>query len=234
MKRLLLLLLVGLVSAQINDCHYSCSTCWGSEYYQCLTCPENRGQISIWEPISGMCYCSEETDEMETGECSNSNQFNYNNKAVIASLIGIALFITVLTTLISGMRYFLLKTTQDIQQISIIVLINLYFPQQFDIFLTQLYRFNMSSYTLQALIDGNIFNINTNDQFISSSDGQNIFGKYKLLYKTANFLSNQFTWILIFLSLLAVGLIVHFIYLRLRACSENQEKNKSIAVMQES
>lgn len=66
----------------------------------------------------------------------------------------------------------------------------------------------MSSYTLEAITDGNLFDINTNNEFISSTDGQNIYGKYKLLYKTANFLSNQFTWILIAVSLLVVGLLI--------------------------
>ena len=157
-----------------------------------------------------MCYCSGETDELESGQCADSNQFNYNNKAVIASLIGIALLLGACTTVIAGMRYFLLKTMEDIQEISIIVLINLYFPQQFDIFLTSLYRFNMSSYTLESLTDGNLFDMNTNNEYISSTDGQNIFGKYKLLYKTANFLSNQFTWLLIAASLLLFGVLVHF------------------------
>jgi hypothetical protein len=37
---------------------------------------------------------------------------------------------------------------------------------------------------------------------------QTIYGKYKLLQKTANFFSNQFTWIIVFLSIIVVALIL--------------------------
>ena len=42
----------------LDDCHYTCETCFGTEYYQCLSWPQNRGEPSSQQPISGMCYCT--------------------------------------------------------------------------------------------------------------------------------------------------------------------------------
>ena len=134
-----------------------------------------------------------------------------NNKAAIASLIGLTLLLSLSTTIIAGMRYFLLKTIEDIQEISILVFINVYFPQQFDIFMTKLYRFNMSSFTFESMTNGGLFNLNDENELIASTDGQNIYGKYKLLYKTANFFANQFTWIIVCFCLLVAGLIIYFL-----------------------
>ena len=56
-----------------------------------------------------------------------------------------------------GMKYFLYKTVEDVQELSLIVFINMYFPQQLDVFLTTLYRFNLSSHTFSNLATGSLF-----------------------------------------------------------------------------
>ena len=94
-----------------------------------------------------MCYCIDETDEDNDGNCTGSNEFNYNNKAVISTFIGLCLLLALIMSIITGMRYYLIKTIEDVQEISLLVFLNMYFPQQFDVFLTHLYRFNISSFT---------------------------------------------------------------------------------------
>lgn len=42
--------------------------------------------------------------------CTETKQFNYNNKTVIAVFLGLALLITVAGALITGLRHFLIKT----------------------------------------------------------------------------------------------------------------------------
>jgi hypothetical protein len=76
---------------------------------------------------------------------------------MIATFLALALLFTVIGALITGLRHFLIKTIEDVQEISIIVFINLYFPQQFDIFLTYLYRFNISSYTFESMAKGSLY-----------------------------------------------------------------------------
>ena len=93
---------------------------------------------------------------------------------------------------------------------SLIVFINLYFPQQFDIFLTHLYRFNISSYTFQNIAMGSLFTVMP-DSSVASTDDENIYGKYRLLAKTANFFSNQFTWMIVFFSILSFAVIIRFL-----------------------
>lgn len=144
-----------------------------------------------------------------------SNNYNYNNKATIASFIGLALFVSLFMAVAAGYRHFFIKTIEDIQEVSIIVFINLYFPQQFDIFLTRLYRFNISSYTFESISSGSLYEF-ASDGTVYSVDGQNIRGKYQLLYKTANFFSNQFTWLLVFLGLLFLGTIIRIIRNKLK------------------
>ena len=61
------------------------------------------------------------------------------------------LLLAVFAVIVKSQKYFLYKTIEDIQELSLIVFINMYFPQQFDIFLTYLYRFNISSYTFQNI-----------------------------------------------------------------------------------
>ena len=85
----------------------------------------------------------------------------------------------------------------------------MYFPQQFDVFLSYLYRFNISSYTFQNMAEGSLY-VLLPDSSVATVDGQNIYGKYRLLQKTANFFGNQFTWIIVFFCLIvfAVGMKV--------------------------
>lgn len=60
-----------------------------------------------------------------------------------------------------------------------------------------------------------------NDEIgVLSTDGSNVNGKYKLLYKTANFFSNIFTWLVVFLILLVITLIMR--WLRNRLIEENK------------
>ena len=61
------------------------------------------------------------------------------------------LLLAIFAVIVKSQKYFLYKTIEDIQELSLIVFINMYFPQQFDIFLTYLYRFNISSYTFQNI-----------------------------------------------------------------------------------
>jgi len=56
--------------------------------------------------------------------------------------------------LLRGFRYYFIKIIEDVQELSIVVLVNIYFPQQFDIFLTYMYRFNMSWYTFESVLNG--------------------------------------------------------------------------------
>ena len=43
---------------------------------------------------------------------------------------------------------------------------------------------------------------------MATVDGQNIYGKYRLLHKTANFFGNQFTWIIVFFCLIVVAILI--------------------------
>jgi hypothetical protein len=132
------------------------------------------------------------------------------SKALIAVFIALALAFSLFAVLAKGMKYFLYKTIEDVQELSLIVFINLYFPQQFDIFLTYLYGFNVSSHTFQNIATGTLFTVLPDSSVASTSD-VNIYGKYRLLRKTANFFSNQFTWMIVFFSILAFAIIVRFL-----------------------
>jgi hypothetical protein len=135
--------------------------------------------------------------------------------------LSLALLFTFVSGLLTGQRHFLIKTIEDVQEISIIVFINLYFPQQFDIFLTNLYRFNISSFAFESLASksGSLFVLEKSD-LISSTDGQNIYGKYKLLYKTGNFFSNQFTWLIVFICFLVAAIVLRIVRNRVKACEK--------------
>jgi hypothetical protein len=108
------------------------------------------------------------------------------------------------------MKYFLYKTIEDVQELSLIIFINLYFPQQLDIFLTSLYRFNISSYTFENIAMGTLFYV-APDSSVVTTDAQNIFGKYRILRKTANFFANQFTWMIVFFSIFVFAVIIKFV-----------------------
>lgn len=62
------------VAGQNSTCHYTCASCSGSEYFNCLTCPSNRGlESKPLTPFAGMCYCTDSTDENELGLCTSSS-----------------------------------------------------------------------------------------------------------------------------------------------------------------
>ena len=121
--------------------------------------------------------------------------------------ISLTLLLALLAMLVKSMKYFLYKTLEDVQELSLIVFINMYFPQQFDIFLTHLYRFNISSFTFQNIAEGTLYVI-LPDSSVATVDAQNIFGKYRLLGKTANFFGNQFTWIIVFVCIIVAAIAV--------------------------
>ena len=57
-------LLIFCVLGQNSTCHYTCASCSAPEYFNCLTCPPNRGlETKPLTPFAGMCYCTESTDE---------------------------------------------------------------------------------------------------------------------------------------------------------------------------
>jgi hypothetical protein len=58
------------------------------------------------------------------------------------------------------------------------------------------------------------------DNSVATTDAQNIFGKYRILRKTANFFSNQFTWMIVFFSILAFAVIVKY----LRKCLKKRQE----------
>ncbi len=49
------------------------------------------------------------------------------------------------------------------------------------------------------------------DGSVISLDGMNVPGKYNLLFKTANFFSNMFTWTIVLLMLIGAMLLVRFL-----------------------
>lgn len=126
---------------------------------------------------------------------------------MIIVFISLTMTLAVFAVFAKSMKYFLYKTIEDVQELSLIVFINMYFPQQFDVFLSGMYRFNISSYTFANLAEGSLFYI-LPDSSIATVDAQNIFGKYRLLKKTANFFGNQFTWLIVFLSILLFAVLI--------------------------
>jgi hypothetical protein len=62
---------------------------------------------------------------------------------------------------------------------------------------------------------GSLFSFDSNN-LVHSTDGQNIYGKYKLLYKTANFFANQFTWIIVFVCFVVVAFVIRFVRNRIK------------------
>jgi type II secretory pathway component PulF len=57
---------------------------------------------------------------------------------------------------------------------------------------------------------GSLFYV-ASDSSVATTDGQNIFGKYRVLKKTANFFSNQFTWMIVFFSIFVFAIIIRFL-----------------------
>ncbi len=49
------------------------------------------------------------------------------------------------------------------------------------------------------------------DGSVVSLDGMNVPGKYNLLFKTANFFSNIFTWTIVLFMLIGLMLLVRFL-----------------------
>ena len=210
MKLSILLMAFALLSPLVaGQCHYTCSdssaNCTGPNYYECDRCSSNRGNSGL--AIYGMCHCDNSSDEDELGNCTNSSSQNFTSKALIIFFIVATLVLAIFAVIAKNQKYFLFKTIEDVQELSLIVFINMYFPQQFDIFLTYLYRFNISSYTFQNLAEGSLYYIMP-DSSVATVDAQNIYGKYRLLQKTANFFGNQFTWIIVALSILVAAVIL--------------------------
>ncbi len=60
------------------------------------------------------------------------------------------------------------------------------------------------------MTNGGLFSIWI-DGAVTSNDGANVVGKYKLLYKTTNFISNMFTWMIVLLCLVVFMAIIRCI-----------------------
>lgn len=208
MRLLELLLLSSLAIVTLSSCHYSCQSCSTPDYYSCTACAPNRGNGGA--PIYGLCYCDNSSDEDANGDCQNSNSYNLRNKIFIILFISLTLLLAVFAIFVKGMKYFLYKTIEDVQELSLIVLFNMYFPQQFDVFLKGLYAFNISSHTFSNIAEGSLYTVMP-DSSLATVDAQNIFGKYRLLNKTANFFGNQFTWMIVFFSILTFAVIIRFL-----------------------
>lgn len=60
------------------------------------------------------------------------------------------------------------------------------------------------------MAQGSLFQV-ASDSSVVTVDGQNIVGKYKLLHKTANFFSNQFTWLIVITCIIAFAVVVRIV-----------------------
>lgn len=60
------------------------------------------------------------------------------------------------------------------------------------------------------------------DGAVISLDGMNVPGKYNLLFKTANFFSNIFTWTIVLFMLIGLMLLVRFLKNRFANQGETQ------------
>lgn len=76
-----------------------------------------------------------------------------------------------------------------------------------------------------------MFKVDQNNIFVST-DGQNLLGKYQLLSKTANFFSNQFTWMIVFVSLAVGALVLKFVRGRVKACNEQYQEDQKVMVVE--
>lgn len=84
------------------------------------------------------------------------------------------------------------------------------------------------------MTSGSLFQVG-DSSLVESKDGQNIYGKYKLLYKTANFLSNQFTWMIVFVCFVAVAIVLRIVRTKVRLLTKKQKaKSKNKQLMENS
>ena len=213
---LIIILLISLslicnIHTQNVTCHYTCASCLTPSYYHCLTCPINRGiDTKPFTPFAGMCYCSSSADESSTGQCIPGSTLSLSSRSIVWAFIILTLLLSFFMMVVRGFRYYFIKTIEDIQELSLIIYLNMYFPQQFDHFLAQMYRFNISSFLFESMATGGLFEVGE-DGAVISLDGNNVPGKYNLLFKTANFFSNMFTWTIVLLILIGVMLLVRFL-----------------------
>ena len=150
-----------------------------------------------------MCYCSNKEDEDELGNCIPSTQSQVYRSAITALIVLILLF-SLFAAVVKSNRFFFFRLIEDMQQVSLFVLINLYFPEQLDSFFTQLYNWNFTSVVkLYEAMDKSTFTSGPYE--IMNAKDQTLPGKYQFIFKSSNFLANSFN--LIFLWGIVVGLM---------------------------
>lgn len=137
-------------------------------------------------------------DEDLSGNCIEGTTSSTYTTVVVALLIANCLLIA-FTTATKGMRFFLYRMVDDFQEISLIVFINLQFPQQMQSFLERLYWFNFTSVAkiFEMMGNGTLFLFSESE--VLESKYQTLSDKFRLMMKTSNFLSNSFNIFLLFL-----------------------------------
>ena len=149
------------------------------------------------DPIAGACECLNSMDESTDGYCVPAvTSTNYSLAAVLLLIIN-CLLIT-FTTCTKGMRFFLYRMIEDFQEISLVVFINLQFPQQLHTFLAKLYWFNFTSIAklFESMAQSTLFVFSNKDVLLATY--QTSQNKFRSMMKTTNFLSNSFNIFLLF------------------------------------
>lgn len=55
------------------------------------------------------------------------------------------MLVSIFCAVVKSNRFFLFRLIEDMQEVSLMVLVNLYYPEQLDSFLSKLYNFNFTS-----------------------------------------------------------------------------------------
>jgi len=146
-----------------EPCFYACAFCSGYDYNDCTVCNPLRGTVS-GVPINGACECMDNMDEDENGNCI-PGVTNTTYSLVVIILLAVNCLLILFTTSTKGMRFFLYRMIEDFQEVSLIVFINLQFPQQLNTFLTKLYWFNFTSIAkiFESMAEGTLFIFSPSD-----------------------------------------------------------------------
>lgn len=168
-----------------------------------------RGLLDL-TPINGACECRDLMDETIDGQCV-APSVSYIYPLVSTIFLIIAMVLIVFITCTKGMRFFFYRLLEDFQEISLIVFINLHYPQQLHNFLAKLYWFNFTSVAklFESMAQSTIFVFSAND--VLSAKYQTSQNKFRSMMKSTNFLSNSFNILLLWGGLAAIMALIRFI-----------------------
>lgn len=146
-----------------EKCFFSCSQCSDTRYDDCLVCRAHRG-LDDEQPVAGTCECQQKREHSD-GSCDRSRSSVLAYQIVMVSFIVVCSAISCVVGLINQKFILFFSFVDQMQLMSTIFYVDIYYPNNLGFLLQILDRLNINRLFLPSKSPGGLDSIKYRSDF---------------------------------------------------------------------